>query len=200
MASLLGTPVQPAPMLAPSPPRPRLRSHPATVAILGSGRPEQGAWRALELVKQLNAKGWRVILQCAETPGGAPFEPSPRLLLLSYVEDLTTLLEDVDLVVLPYNRAAYRMRASGMVWYALAAGVPVVTTAGTPVAALVQDFRTGRVAPSDDVNDLLAAITAAEEQWAPIALAAHEATSGWKAHSGAERLAAALLPDAWLRP
>lgn len=200
MASLLGTPVHPAPMLAPSPPRPRLRSHPATVAILGSGRPEQGAGRALELVSQLTAGGWRVILQCAETPGDAPIEPSPGVLRLSYVEDLTTLLEDVDLVVLPYVPAAYRMRASGMAWNALAAGVPLVTPAGTSVATLVQEFRAGVVATSDANGDLLAAVAMAEVQWQSIALAAHEAALGWEAHAGARRLAAALLPDAQLPP
>ena len=140
--------------------------------FLGLIRPYKGVDLLLEAVAGLpESSDWLVLV--AGEPWGRLGEQLTRQVASLGLEDrvrldlrwipeleTATLLAVADLVVLPYRRGSQ----SAVAPMALAAGVPVLTTAVGGVPEVVRDGVNGAVAPAGDVAALTAALVGLDRE------------------------------------
>lgn len=77
------------------------------------------------------------------------------------VSDYGELIASADLIVVPYRSSVFATRTTAVVVDALAAGVPVVTTAGTWGSRVLGEFGVGNVFRDGAPDSLYEAVTAA---------------------------------------
>lgn len=142
----------------------------ARVVFLGGARSEKGFPLLAEATMDLANLGVELAVQCNLDPGdtdaakalarlGQQESPYVRL----FTEPLTSvayseLLASADIVLLPYRKEDYRLKPSGILVEALAAGKPVVVTAGTWLAEQVIKSKTGVIFEDGSVSGLIQAI------------------------------------------
>ncbi|MGA0608391.1 glycosyltransferase [Phenylobacterium sp. VNQ135] len=110
------------------------------------------------------------------------------------------LLQDADIVALPYWRAIYEARTSGVLLEALAAAKPVICTADTWMSDQVEATGAGRVAPDRDATALAKALVDCADDYGRLAAQAAEAAPSWVATHNPQSFAAALIDGAADRP
>ncbi len=197
--------VFPSPRIAaPMPARPRRRAaQPMHFACLGPARFEKG----IDVLQQAIA---RYLADPASPPArftiqwpapirdaaGQRYEPDSGLAASGQVAFVTepldsagydALLGQTDCMVLPYRRSAYFARISGVAVEAVTAGIPVITTADTWTAELVETAGAGLLVPDGDAASLTAALaTLAARRPRFARLAAERSKTALAAHSGEE--------------
>ena len=102
-------------------------------------------------------------------------------------------LFDGAIVVQPYRAQDFQDRISGVTLDALAAGCPVVVTAGTWAARLVQRFDAGIAADDLSADGLLRAITPIQQDFARYASNAQTAAASVRAEHSAQGLIDVVL-------
>lgn len=174
-------------------PRPRpsdVPHEPPVVGYLSGGRPERGALlvggivdacrrrvRVRSLVHLVNetveADAWEAVCAIAEAPDVDTIsgELAPEV--------YGAMLARCDLVVLPYDRAAYRRRQSAVLADAVVAGKPVVVPSGTWLADMVgrgaaagRTYEGGVDTIADAVADCIGRLPALQAQ-------ARDLVAGW---------------------
>jgi glycosyltransferase involved in cell wall biosynthesis len=98
-------------------------------------------------VGNLVRAGYTVIMQDSS---GWIKAKHPSIENLEYVDDLGALMRRCDLVVLPYVAEQYSVRGSGILWEAVANGVPVLCPSNT---ALSQNLGRLNIGVTFDVLD-----------------------------------------------
>ena len=121
------------------------------IAYLGGARIEKGFALLPKAITLLSEKyqNTEFVVQCpSEALVHGVVERlvamSPPVRLVPEVlsrERFMALLHEVDCVVLPYDPDRYRLRTSGLFVEALGAGRPVVTTAGSWMASVIEEHR-----------------------------------------------------------
>ena len=102
-------------------------------------------------------------------------------------------LFDGAIVVQPYRAQDFQDRISGVTLDALAAGCPVVVTAGTWAAQLVQRFEAGIATDDVSADGLLRAISPIQQDFARYAGNAQQAAASVRAEHSAQGLIDAVL-------
>ena len=102
-------------------------------------------------------------------------------------------LFDGAIVVQPYRAQDFQDRISGVTLDALAAGCPVVVTAGTWAARLVQRFEAGIATDDVSADGLLRAISPIQQDFARYAGNAQQAAASVRAEHSAQGLIDAVL-------
>lgn len=164
-------------------PRTQLRR----AGFIGHALPRKGLHLYPRLCGHLLARGVRVVVQNGSGP------PTPGVEFVGHVEDLGALVNRLDLAIAANDPQVYAGQASGIVWQCLAAGVPVVTAAGTIGGRLVEDSGAGTTFTEWSEAGVIAAIEAARARWDEISQAAWRARTDWAARHGVRRWAQALL-------
>jgi hypothetical protein len=105
-------------------------------------------------------------------------------------------LFDGAIVVQPYRAQDFQDRISGVTLDALSAGCPVVVTAGTWAARLVQRFDAGIATDDLSANGLLRAIAPIRQDFARYARNAQQAAASVRAEHSAQGLIGVVLAEA----
>lgn len=154
-SKLMGLPVQtlPVPREAVGPIRSRVGANPITVSFLGHQRLEKAIHLLPDICRQLLAKhkNIRVLVHNGDVAHTLPFqkelriiaETEPRLVLDERVADdklWADLLNQSDLIVLPYSPEAFQFRYSAVACEAVANGIPLVVPQGTAIENMVNEL------------------------------------------------------------
>lgn len=178
---------------------PRASGAPLTVTYLGDARIEKGFQHLPALVACVLAArptgSVRFVIQSTfNLPGAEPgiraavrrlvaFEPTGLVHLVHkapVLESFYALLAAADVVILPYDRAAYAMRSSGIQAQAMAAGRPVLVPAGTWLADELA-AGSGAGLAFEGPFDLAPGLLALLENYASFRRRAEAAAPAWRA-------------------
>jgi len=161
------------------------------IGFFGYQRPEKGAALLPSLVPQLLHDGHEVIVQ--DSGEFVRAIPTQGLTVLPYVPSLADEIAKCDLIVAPYDPAAYRTKGSGIVWDALASGVPVIAPAGTAIGTLVQSNGAGILFGALEADDVYRSILEARRNYERISRAAFRASLEWCSRHGIRHFVSAML-------
>jgi len=162
---------------------PPQRSKMARIGFFGhQQRPEKGYGFISPIVTRLLESGYQVILQ--DSGGSLPPSTHERLEVLGHVEDLGQQIRRCDLVVVPYHPKAYVARGSGIVWEAIANGIPLVVPDKTAPGNLVAGLGCGRLFGEFSVESILDAIRIAHAEYRVVSSLAHVAAQRWAGRQG----------------
>jgi hypothetical protein len=117
------------------------------------------------------------------------------LTVLGYVPCLAKEIAKCDLVIAPCNPTEYRWMGSGIVWDAIASGVPVIVPSGTAPGILVEETGAGRVTSALSVDAICRTVIDVQQNYEQISMAAFEASQRWHATQGVKLHVAAMLCD-----
>jgi len=145
-------------------------------------RPEKGYSVISPIVAKLLEIGYQVILQ--DSGGSISPGTNERLEILGHVEDLGEQIRRCDLVVVPYHPRGYRIRGSGIVWEAIANGIPLVAPDKTAPGALIAALGCGRLFGEFSAEAILEAIRVARAEYRSISSLAHLAAQRWAGRQG----------------
>ncbi len=182
---------------------------PVTFSCLGPARFEKGIDVMQEAIKAYRAAHpdgkarfviqWNAPIHDAD---GALYAPDPALRADPHVtlieqsmssEDYDAAVASADVMLLPYRRASYFARISGVAVEAVTAGVPVIYTRDTWCEDLVREVGAGAGVDDGDVAGLCAAISEMADDYPRYRAAARaRAELARASHSGA-----AFLDKLW---
>jgi hypothetical protein len=163
------------------------------IGLFGHQRADKGAALLPELVSRLLRDGFEVVLH--DSGGLVRAGNAPGLTVLGYVPFLPEEIAKCDLVVVPYDPTIYRSRGSGIVWDAIASGVPLIVPSGTAPSRLVDETGAGKTIDALSVDAICRAIIDVRQNYERVATAAFEASRRWQATHGVKRFVAAMLRD-----
>ena len=145
-------------------------------------RNEKGYNLIAPVVAKLLEYGYQVLLQ----DSGGTFPPSTheRLEVLGRIEDLGQQIRRCDLVVVPYQPQGYRIKASGIVWEAIANGTPLVAPDKTSPGNLIAALGCGRLFGEASTESILGAIRAVHADYRVVSSLAHAAARRWSDRHG----------------
>ena len=103
------------------------------------------------------------------------------------------LLASSDVVVLPYRKAVYHSRTSGILVEAIAAGKPVIVSNGTWMASQVKQHGSGMIIEEDNASDLARAVQTVAAKIDELRDQAEQKAVAWRARHNADRLLDTLL-------
>jgi len=139
------------------------------VGHMGAFTREKGQDVLVEAVKLLNMPSLRVIL-AGDGPLRSFFEATVQIQLPGYVEHRATLLQALDLFVMPSRSEAWGLAALEAMSY----GVPVVATAVGGLREIIEDNVSGWLVPAEDPEALAAKISQVRPLLASFGAAARE--------------------------
>lgn len=180
--------------------------------VAGGARMDKGLDRIVALVDEMTAKGMRLpitIQTSAEAQHARDAEVAALLDRLRHSKhpalavraealapDAYRALFRGAIVIQPYRAADFADRVSGVTLDALGAGAPVVATAGTWMARLIDAHGAGIAAADLGAEGLLAAIETVHADYAAFAARARLASQQLREAHSARALIDALLADA----
>ena len=203
--------VVPIPLVHPPAVTSRDAGRPLRAAYLGDARIEKGFLRLPEAARHLlpghlaTGRLELAIQANLNVPGGEPGIAAARDELTGFGPAVTLLreplppaeyrrlLDDSDIVLLPYSASRYRRRSSGILIEALAAGKVVVTTAGSWLA---EQATRQQAIVADEGEPLGLAIGASVEHFAELSAAARRRQGFWRACSSGSHYLRTLLATA----
>jgi glycosyltransferase involved in cell wall biosynthesis len=175
-----------------TPPAPRRKI--MRIGFFGEQRGEKGTSLLQQVVPRLTAEGWQVVVH--DSGHLIRGESAGHLIRLGYVEDIVAEIEKCDLIVVPYDAAAYRSRGSSIVWEAIACGVPVVAPQNSAPGRFALASGAGIGLQALTADEIVNAVFAANNNYKIISENAFLASRSWAINHGAGRYADALLAAA----
>jgi len=121
---------------------------------------------------------------------------SPNVTLVDVAlsaSEYETLLDSADAVLLPYHAEFYRSRTSGPFAEAVAAGKPVIVTAGTWMAECARALDTGIICADETPRSFAQAVVTASGEIARLEQRARAAAGRWSAYHNPARFMDAIL-------
>jgi hypothetical protein len=111
------------------------------IGILGSLRIGQGFGKIVPTIDLIRSLGFGVLIQDSRNMIKIP--ESPSIKKIGYIEKLSDAFKDCDAVLLDYEPDTYQFMGSGVLWEALAGGMPFLYTRGTALASLASKWNVG---------------------------------------------------------
>jgi glycosyltransferase involved in cell wall biosynthesis/2-polyprenyl-3-methyl-5-hydroxy-6-metoxy-1,4-benzoquinol methylase len=188
------------------PPEPTGRIH---FVSLGNARGEKGLAEILDAVRESTHKPWgdraRFTLQCNDPSADVvdairAFRktPDPRVTLADRIlssDEYYALLQQADVVLVPYHRGIYRERTSGVFLEAITAGKIVVCTQDTWMNDLLDECGGGIAVADRSATDLCSAIGEIIADFSNFQKRALTAAAHWKKIHSSDNLVAHLLGE-----
>lgn len=190
----VGLPIGNLPIPVYGPWRTHYPERPRTIGFFGHQRPERGIALIPDLSRQLLALGYDVVLHDTRQQ----FQSSghhPRLHLRAFASDLCAEMTACDLVVCPMDRPSYTRRLSGIVYSAVASGVPFVLPAGTLSAIRTQALGASCAYVEHSAEGILAAIQKLAADYPAHARGAERGARRFRAQHGLDRVVRMLLDE-----
>jgi hypothetical protein len=205
---LLGRPVRvfPAPLGPTTPVRDRSATRRPTIAFLGEQRLEKGLARIPGIVRELLARheSIRVLVHNSwqePRPENAALQAlaaaDSRLEVVlgtTPADRWDQMLDEIDLLVLPYDTSVYATAISGTAVEALGRGVPLVAPRGTTMERLMAEYgQPGIVCETPHIPAVVAAVGTVLADFPHFARLAAAASRRWRETAGAAQLVRAIL-------
>ncbi len=186
---------------------PRPAGAPLRVVSLGNARGEKGFGEILEAITIAERRGvdhrFRFVLQ-ANDPSADVADSVESFDLASHpstefinealdTADYYALLGSADIILLPYHRAIYHARTSGVFLEAVAAGKPVVCTSDTWMGELLGLHGNGLCCSDGSAADLLVRLLEIADDYDAFTARARAAREDFAARHTADVLVAHLL-------
>lgn len=111
------------------------------IGILGSLRAAQGSAKIIPTVDLIRSLGFGVLIQDSRNMIEMPESTSVKK--IGYIEKFSDAFKDCDAILLNYEPDTYQFMGSGVLWEALACGVPFLYTRGTALASLASKWDVG---------------------------------------------------------
>ena len=165
----------------------------ARIGFFGHQRRNKGVTLIPELVPRLLRDGFQVVVH--DSGNKLRVGSAPGLTVLGYLPSLAEEIAKCDLVILPIDPTAYRSMGSGIVWDAIASGVPVIVPSGTAPGLLVEETGAGKLTSAISVDAICRAIIDVQQNYEQISVAAFEASRRWHTTQGVKLHVAAMLRD-----
>ncbi len=164
-----------------------------TVGFLGAHRSEKGGKVLIvNLIQSCLAKGFSVLVNRTR---GLPTAvlTHPLLKAREFSEDFGGLVEECDIVVVPYRWEDYIDRASGLIYHARASGVPVIVPRGATFTADLEEAGSCVVFESLCESDIVTAIDDAATNFVSLKRAALAEAINWEKTNGLGKFVDFLL-------
>jgi hypothetical protein len=161
------------------------------IGFFGHQRVEKGAALLPELVSRLLQAGFQVVLH--DSGGVVRVENTPGLTVLDYVPCLAEEIAKCDVVIVPCDPTKYRLMGSGIVWDAIASGVPVMVPSDTAPGQLIEQTGAGKTFDVLSIEGICRAVIDVQQNYEQISMAAFEASRRWHATQGVKAFVAAML-------
>ena len=116
----------------------------------------------------------------------------PNLKVLGFVEDFAGEIAGCDLVVWPSSPSGYASRTSGIIWNAIAAGVPLVLPSVCLPAQIAHEQGAAVFYHHHSVPAILKAVQHARRSYTALAALAEQKAWDWSVTEGVDRLAVAI--------
>lgn len=142
----------------------------------------------MDLLLQANVK---VIVQ--DSKKDVKLSKNNNLEILDYVDSMSDLISDCDLIVAPYDYKTYENRLSGVVLDALANGRPVIAPKNTSCGNLVKSFDAGELFDKFNAKSVYEAFLKVKQNYEFYAKGALAASESFDKNHGLENFANALL-------
>jgi glycosyltransferase involved in cell wall biosynthesis len=152
-----------------------------TVGFFGHQRDEKGRKLLKPLINFLASKNINVVIH--DSSSRIKFD-LPNVKHLGFVENLANEISQCDLVVLPYKKEEYRQKGSGILYQALASGIPVLVPFNTTLAAHVEETESGIVFFDHNPKSIIEAFLIAENRYKEISENASIAAQNWSQKHG----------------
>ena len=173
---------------------PRRRTALSTVGILGHQRSTKGLERLQQNVDRITRLGFRVIVQNSqETPLEELASGNPAVSHYGYIDELPSLINECDALLLDYDTEMYRRGGSGIAWEAVACGVPLIVPDGTTMSMLVEHYRCGLKFGQDDAEAPFKALQEAKENYDELAGNVLQASEKFRSIHGTKKFVDFLL-------
>lgn len=157
-----------------------------TVGILGHQRAEKGLLLIPDLVQGLRGLGLNVLLH--DTIGQLQDPGLPGVQTVhGFVLDFNELLRHCDLVITPNDSASYRLGGSGVVWEALASGIPVLAPRHTFSGQWALQTGGGLCFDTVTPSAIVQSVVQAQAVYAQLAAAAFTCSQNWPQEHGVAR-------------
>jgi hypothetical protein len=161
--------------------------YPETIGFFGHQRPERGSRLIPDLVGELLALGYGVVLHDTRGQFQRKGTPSKLRLLNGFVEDLCSEMAACDLIVCPMDRQSYAQRLSGIVCHAVAAGVPFVLPSGTLSAVRFNPLGSSCCYAEPHPPGIMNAIQKVASDYPKYSKSALEGSKAWNAQHGVDK-------------
>lgn len=174
---------------------PHGRNQMHTIGFFGQQKRHEKGYNLISpLVTKLLEYGYQVVVQ----DSGCSFQPSDhdRLEILGRVEDIGQHIRGCDLIAVPYHPEAYRFKGSGIVWEAIANGVPVVVPEKSSLGNLIATLGCGRQFGEFSTEAVLTAIRMVHAEYSVIGTLAQAAAQRWAGVHGIRRFVDCLISGA----
>jgi hypothetical protein len=173
---------------------PRPRTELSIVGILGHQRSTKGLGRLQSNVERLTQLGFRVIVQDSHETSLQELSPgNPAVSRYGYIDELPSLINECDALLLDYDTEMYRRGGSGIAWEAIACGVPLIVPTGTTMSMLVEKYRCGLKFGQSDREGAFRALQKARENYVELAGNALLASKKFRSMHGTARFVDYLL-------
>ncbi len=175
---------------------PRRRAALGTIGLFGSQpRDEHGSRLFGGLIERALKAGLKVVTQ-AEICVSGEMRSHPGLTLLDNAGEFASKLERCDLLVAPYQWHRYVGRGSGVIWQAIASGVPCVAPEGASLSRVMARSGSASLFLELTLDGVFAAISHAGENYPALAEAAFRAAGEWRETNGLARFVDAMVHGA----
>jgi Glycosyltransferase len=173
---------------------PRRRTALATVGILGHQRHTKGLGRLQQNVDRIAQLGFRVIVQDSqETSVEELASGNPAVSRYGYIDELPSLINECDALLLDYDTEMYRRGGSGIAWEAIASGVPLIVPNGTTMSMLVENYQCGLKFAQNDPEAPFRALQKARESYDELAGNALQASEKFRSIHGTKKFVDFML-------
>lgn len=162
---------------------PPQRSKMARIGFFGQQKRKEKGYNLISPVAaKLLEYGYQVLVH--DSGGSFPPSTHERLEVIGRIEDLGQQIRRCDLIVVPYYPQGYRIKGSGIVWEAIANGIPVVAPDKTSPGNLIAALGCGRLFGEFSTESILDAIRIVHAEYRVVSSLAHVAAQRWAGHQG----------------
>ena len=119
----------------------------------------------------------------------------PNVKYLSFVEDLANEISQCDLIVLPYKKEEYTQKGSGILYQALASGIPVLVPFNTSLAAHVEETESGIAFFDHNPKSIIEAFLIAESRYKEISKNASITALKWSQMHGIKNFVKSFIEE-----
>uniref|UniRef100_Q3ASK5 Glycosyltransferase n=1 Tax=Chlorobium chlorochromatii (strain CaD3) TaxID=340177 RepID=Q3ASK5_CHLCH len=161
------------------------------VGFFGHQRDEKGIHLVAKLTDLLTKKGYEIVIQ--DSTESFKSTGYSNVTILGYVANIALEISKCDCVILPYNPIKYQTKGSGILWDALASGVPVIAPVGTAIGRWIQYCGSGRLFHEFDVNSIIHQFELLSENYDEYVSIAIKNASIWSVKHGIDKFVSSLL-------
>lgn len=152
------------------------------IGFLGHQRGEKVIPEMPGLVNGLLANGYKILVQ--DSADLLTHQLSGEVERVGFTEHFAQLIATCDCVVLPYDMDSYKEKGSGVLWEAMASGVPVVAPLGTAPGRWVSQHQNGTLFADRTNASIRSAIDELSRGFSTYARNAFGVSQSWLAHHG----------------